>query len=81
MYCGSEAYIPLANVQFTSNHAERGGGVALYGIKDAMFDECLFHGNSGTDGGGMSSFFVRGTMEINNCTFSNNFAGAISSQQ
>lgn len=68
--------VDLVAVNFTSNTAEGGGGVALIGTRGATVQGCSFHRNHGTDGGGIYSSSGLGTIiNISESTFANNFAG------
>lgn len=77
VFCGNEVLVTLTGANFISNQAEGGGGLALLGVRQAVIENCLFQGNTGTDGGGLyTSASVGYSIIVLDCVFSGNVAGA-----
>lgn len=73
----SAGNVSLVNTTFERNHAKgRGGGVVLLLYHEASIDGCYFHGNTGSNGGGLWSGTGFGEMIITDSVFEENFAGA-----
>lgn len=81
IFCGNDASTNLVKVNFTSNNARHGGGLALIGSREASIEKCQFHDNKGIAGGGIASLFVTTAVDVDECTFHNNLAGAKFPQQ
>lgn len=79
IYCGNDVCLKVTESTFTRNKALGGGGVALFGARKAVLENCHFHQNRGHDGGGIySSAFVGATIHVTDCTFDDNLAGVMS---
>lgn len=83
-----QATLVARNCTFTNNQAKGGGAFYDYGsvLSSATFDNCTFSGNAaitnsfGGGGAVLANYQytsgVQALLRLNNCTFSNNFAGA-----
>lgn len=69
--------LSVYDMVFESNSANIGGGMALLRVDSARLAECQFSNNEAiTDGGGLYTGSSMFGIDIINCTFQNNFAGA-----
>lgn len=81
MYCGTGVLVELVDVNFTSNSAREGGGLALVEIREASIEHCFYVTNEGMDGGGIyTATSTSAKISVHECVFERNNAGESSSQ-